>query len=166
MGMFDNMKVKAPLPDPEYQERTFQTKSLECGLSDYTITGKSRLVLREVEWEATPEEEMLHYGTPEWERGGIVRLFGMLREKSARDVILDDFHGHIIFYDTVNAPNGAVFAINLQEGTTSIFKADGTTTPIEPVTVYHKARFTNGWLQWIRRISEAESYCEFGGGRW
>lgn len=30
----------------------------------------------------------------------------MLREKSARDVVLDDFHGDIIFYDAVNAPNG------------------------------------------------------------
>lgn len=58
MGMFDNLRVEAPLPDPEYQERTFQIKSLECSLSDYTITHEGRLVLREVEWEATPEEEM------------------------------------------------------------------------------------------------------------
>lgn len=166
MGMFDNLRVAAPLPDPEYQERTFQTKSLECSLSDYTITRAGRLVLREVEWEATPEEEMPYYGTPEWERGGIVRFFGMLRETSARNVILDDFHGDIIFYDTVNAPNGAVFAVNFHEGTTAVLEADGTSTPIEPVTVYYKARFTDGQLQWIRRITEAESYREFGGGGW
>lgn len=90
----------------------------------------------------------------------------MLREKSVRDVILDDFHGDIIFYDMVNAPNSAVFAINFQEGTTAVLEADGASTPIEPVTVYYKARFTDGWLQWLRRISEAESYREFGGGGW
>ncbi len=159
MGMFDNVRVEAPLPDPEYQERTFQTKSLECSLSDYTITCEGRLVLREVEWEATPEEEMPYYGTPEWEQGGLVRLFGYMREKSSRDVVLDDFHGDIIFYKTVNA-------INFREGTTSVFEADGTTTPIQPVTVSYKARFSDGWLQWVRRISEAESYREFGGEGW
>lgn len=45
-------------------------------------------------------------------------------------------------------------------------ETDGTTTPIQPVTVYYKARFTDGRLQRIRRISEAESYREFGGGGW
>lgn len=164
--MFDNLRVEASLPDPEYQERIFQTKSLECCLSDYTITREGRLVVREVEWEATPEEERPYYGTEAWERGGIVRFFGMLREKSARDVVLDDFHGDIIFYDTVNAPNGAVFAINFQEGTTSVFEPDGTTTLIKRVMVYYKARFTDGWLQWIRRITEAESYRKFSGGGW
>ncbi len=166
MGMFDNLNVEAPLPDPEYQERTFQTKSLECSLSDYTITSEDRLVLRAVEWEATPEEEMPYYGTPEWERGGIVRFFGCMRENSSRDVVLDEFHGDIVFYKTVNTPDDAVFAINFREGTTSVFEADGTSMPIEPVTVYYKARFTDGWLQWIQRISEAESYREFDGGRW
>lgn len=114
MGMFDNLRVEASLPDPEYQERTFQTKSLECSLSDYTITREGRLVLREVEWEATPEEEMPYYGTPECERGGIVRFFGCMREKSSRDVVLDDFHGDIVFYKTVNAPDDAVFAMALR----------------------------------------------------
>jgi hypothetical protein len=166
MGMFDNLRVAAPLPDREYQERTFQTKSLACSLSDYTITRQGRLVLREVEWEATPEEEMPYYGTPEWEQGGFARFIGCMREKSARDVVLDDFHGDIVFYKTVNAPDDAVFAINFREGTTSVFETDGTTTPIQPVTVSYKARFTDGWLQWIRRISEADSDHEYSGGRW
>lgn len=166
MGMYDNLRVQAPLPDPEYQGRTFQTKSLECSLSDYTITYDGRLVLREVEWETTPEEEQPYYGTEEWERGGILRMAGLLREKSVRDVTLDDFHGDIIFYDTVNAPDHALFAINFQEGTTSVLEVDGTSTPIEPVVVYYKARFTDGRLQWIRRITEEETYQEFRTGRW
>lgn len=130
------------------------------------ITDEGRLVLREVEWEATLEEEMPYYGTPEWERGGLARICGMLREKSACNVVLDDFHGDIIFYKTVNVPDDAVFAINFREGTTSVMEADGTTTPIQPITVYYKARFTNGWLQWIRPITREESYQEFSGGRW
>ena len=165
MGMFDHVRVLAPLPAPEYQD-TFQTKSLECSLSEYTITHEGRLVLREIEWEATPEEEMPYYGTPEWERGGIVRCFGMLREKAARDVTPDDFHSDIIFYNTVNARDDTVFAINLNQGTTGVLEADGTTTPITPIMVYYKARFTDGWLQWIRRITREESYQESGTGRW
>jgi hypothetical protein len=165
MGMFDNLRVEAALPDPAYQDRTFQTKSLECGLSDYTISIEGRLVLREVEWEATPEEAMPYYGTPEWEQGGIVRFVGCMREKSSRDVMLDDFHGNIIFYDTVNTPNGAMFAINFQAGTTSVCESDGTTTPIQPVMVYYKARFSHGWLQWIRRITQEVAYQEFRSGR-
>lgn len=56
MGMFDNLRVKARLPDPAYQDRTFQTKSLECGLSDYTITREGRLVLREVSGRRLPRK--------------------------------------------------------------------------------------------------------------
>ncbi len=139
---------------------------MECSLSDYTITRDGRLVLRQVEWEATPDEERPYYGTEQWEQGGLFRLCGMLREKSAQDVTRDDFHGDIIFYDTVNAPNDALFAINFREGTTSIFEADGTTTRIDPILAHYRARFTDGRLQWIRRITSEQSYAEFGAGRW
>jgi hypothetical protein len=166
MGMYDNLRVEAALPDPEYQNRTFQTKSLECSLSDYTITRDGRLVLRQVEWEITPEEELPYYGTDAWERGGLARIIGIFREASAQDVTLDDFHGDIIFYGTVNAPEGAVFAINFRECTTSVFEADGTTTPLDPVVIYYKACFTDGRLHWIRRITREESFSEFGAGRW
>jgi hypothetical protein len=68
MGMFDNLRIEAPLPDAELQDRTFQTKSLECCLSDYTITRDGHLVLRQVEWEVTPEEERPFYWN--WRRRG------------------------------------------------------------------------------------------------
>jgi hypothetical protein len=115
MGMYDNLHIEAPLPDPEYQERTFQTKSLECSLSDYTITRDGHLVLRQVEWETTPEAERPFYGTEQWERGGLFQLCGMLREASSRYVTLDEFHGDIVFYDTVNAPDDALFAIDFRK---------------------------------------------------
>lgn len=163
MGMYDDLRVEAALPDAEYQGRTFQTKSLGCGLSTYTITSAGRLVLRQVQWEAVPEEERPLYGTEVWERGGLARISGSMRERLVEDVVLDDFHDDIIFYDTVNAPNGALYAINFQEGTTAFFGEDGTTTPFTPVMVYYKARFSDGWLQWIRRISQTEADAERGG---
>jgi hypothetical protein len=166
MGMYDNLPVEASLPNPEYQERTFQTKSLECSLSDYTITRDGCLVLRQVEWEVTPKSERPFYGTEQWEHGGLFQMCGMLREISSRDVTLDDFHGDIVFYTTVNAPDGAVFAINFREGTTAVLEADAIAPPIEPVVVYYKARFTDGRLQWIRRITREESYNVFSTGRW
>ena len=166
MGMFDNLRVEAPLPDPEYQERTFQTKSLDCSLSDYTITRDGRLVLRQVEWEMTPEEERPYYGTEMWERGGFFHLCGMARARSARDVTLDAFHGDIIFYETVNAPDDALFAIDFRAGTTSVLEADGTATPIQPIVVYYQARFTDGRLQWIRRVTQEEADAGRGADGW
>jgi hypothetical protein len=166
MGMYDNLHIKAPLPDPEYQERTFQTKSLECSLSDYTVTRDGHLVLRQVEWETTPEAERPFYGTEQWERGGLFQLCGMLREASSRYVTLDEFHGDIVFYDTVNAPDDALFAIDFRAGTISLLEADGTATSIEPIVVYYKARFTDGRLQWIRRVTREQSYHEFDADRW
>jgi hypothetical protein len=43
MGMFDNLKVEAPLPVPSMQDRTFQTKSLDRELADYVITAAGEL---------------------------------------------------------------------------------------------------------------------------
>lgn len=70
MGMYDHLRVEAALPDPEHQDRSFQTKSLECSLSDDTITADGRLLVRQVEYERTPEEEMPYYGAEAWERAG------------------------------------------------------------------------------------------------
>jgi hypothetical protein len=109
---------------------------------------------------------MPYYGTEEWERGGFAPMAGIFREKSAGDVSLDDFHGDIYFHITVNAPDHALFAIDFRAGTTSVLEADGSRTLITPEVVYYKARFTDGRLQWIRRITAEESYQEFRSGRW
>lgn len=52
MGMFDNLKVECPLPDPRFQNNMFQTKDLECGLFNYRLTKDGLLVL-----DATLSEE-------------------------------------------------------------------------------------------------------------
>ncbi len=45
MGMFDTIRCEFPLPDDRFQEESFQTKSLECLLDNYTLTKQGRLVL-------------------------------------------------------------------------------------------------------------------------
>lgn len=37
MGMFDYLRVDAPLPDPRFQHYEFHTSNLECLLHHYTI---------------------------------------------------------------------------------------------------------------------------------
>jgi hypothetical protein len=72
----------------------------------------------------------------------------------------------ILFHVTVNAPDHALFALDFQAGTTSVLEADGSRAVITPEDAYYKARFADGWLQWIRRITAEESYREFHSGRW
>ena len=44
MGLFDTVKCEYPLPNPRHQDLSFQTKDLEIGLDEYTITQDGRLV--------------------------------------------------------------------------------------------------------------------------
>lgn len=44
MGMFDDLKCNYPLPNPKHQDLDFQTKSLECMMTQYLITEDGRLV--------------------------------------------------------------------------------------------------------------------------
>jgi hypothetical protein len=141
--MYYHLRVEAPLPDPQLQERTFQTKSLACALLDYTITHDGRLI------------ETVHEGHFADDETAFLKMH--LEKTGEHRVGHGDFHGDIVFYVTANAPDEAIYAINFKEGMTSIFAADGTTSPFEPVVVYYKARFTDGHLAWIRRISREEA---------
>jgi hypothetical protein len=78
---------------------------------------------------------------------------------------LDDFYGAIIFYGTVQVPFSTSLAMNCQTGTTSVLETDGRITPITPMSVSYKARFSDGSLQWIRGSIEAAAYRAFGSGR-
>lgn len=128
MGMFDDLKCEYPLPDADVQDRTFQTKSLECLMDRYTITREGRLILHKVRYEYVPEEEREYYGTPEWDEKPFVRIFGMLRSIPVGDVDMA-YHGDITFYTSLGSR---------EEGDFEWFE--------------YKARFTEGRLQWIERI--------------
>ncbi len=100
MGLFDNLKCKANLPEgnKELQEEIFQTKSLDCLLETYIITKNKKLVIE--------------------------------TKKGTKTIL---YHGDIIFY---------TFTGNHEDKT---YK-------------WHEfiARFTNGKLQYIKKVKNPE----------
>jgi hypothetical protein len=128
MGMFDELHCEFPLPDAAVQDEVFQTKSFERLLDRYTITGDGRLILHQVRYEEVPEEERPYYGTPEWEQGGLFRLCGSMRAVPVGDVEVL-FHGDIVFYTSLEDRPGRQW-------------------------FEYRARFTDGRLQWIRRVEK------------
>ena len=75
--MFDTLYCKYPLPQVEgvTEETEFQTKDFNCALETYIITPHGTLLHRTHEYEEVPEEER-----PYFERGGIWKVVGSLRE--------------------------------------------------------------------------------------
>lgn len=129
MGMFDRIKCEYSLPDPLVQDEIFQTKSLDCLLDDYTITSDGRLILHEVRYEPVPAEERPFHGTDEWDKNPFLQLIGSLRSVPLGDTPLP-YHGDIVFYTSLDADGREWFE--------------------------YKARFTEGALQWIRRVERTD----------
>ena len=100
MGMFDTLKCEYPLPDAIVQNDSFQTKTLECLLDDYTITKDGKLI----------QHRERHY------------------QSSAQDFEID-FHGDLRFYTSKGSR---------EENNYEWFE--------------YIARFTDGKLQWIKRV--------------
>ena len=100
MGMFDTLRCKYPLPDKIVQTDSFQTKSLDRLLDDYTITKTGKLILH----------RQRHY------------------EASIKKITID-FHGDLRFY---------TFKGSREENNYEWFE--------------YIARFTDGKLQWIKRV--------------
>jgi len=128
MGMFDEVKVEFLFPDPELQDRVFQTKDFNCALDQYTITKDGRLVLQKVRYEDVPEEERPYFGTPEWDESVAARMCGVLKRVPIGTVEVPH-HGDISIYTTT----GSREAGDLQ---------------LHEYTV----RFTYGKLEWIKRV--------------
>lgn len=118
MGMFDTIICDYPLPNPEHQNLSFQTKSLECLMDDYTITEDGRLIKHVVKYEVVPEEQRPYYGTPEWERGGISQLLGML---DAVTVGYEEvpYHGDIHMTAKVREATWVNYQVRFTEGRVS-----------------------------------------------
>lgn len=128
MGMFDELRCEYPLLDRVVQDKWFQTKSFDCALDRYTITRDGRLILHQVRYEAVPEEEQTFYGTPEWEKNPLARVIGSLRSVPVGDVEVP-FHGDVIFYTSIGGGSDREW-------------------------FEYRARFTEGRLQWIKRVRE------------
>lgn len=122
MGMFDYIRCEYPLPIPEMQDRSFQTKFADwCYLDDYTITKDGRLIHHTTRSEVVPEAERPYPNAPE---GSLLGICGMLRRVPTGDVEIP-YHGDIVFYD---------------------WRVPGQHTDL----VDFVARFTNGRVEWIR----------------
>jgi hypothetical protein len=97
MGLYDSIKIEYPLPDPDMQDHVFQTKDLNCGMDEYTITKDGELILHEKEWLDVPEEERPYYGKPEWENG-FHKFIGSVKSIPKGDVKINH-HGSLRFYN-------------------------------------------------------------------
>jgi len=93
MGMFDEVKIEYEMPDSEIQNETFQTKSLENMMDNYTITKEGRLIFHKCHYEEVPEEERFYYGKPEWdENKALFKFIGSMTSVYDGDVDMQ-YHG-------------------------------------------------------------------------
>ena len=102
MGMFDNVECDYPLPNAgTLQGETFQTKSFDNLLDNYTITKDGDLIWHKVRMEEVPEEERPYYGKPEWDNTPLAKVCGSFRTVPDGNEKVD-FHGVLNMY-TIDA---------------------------------------------------------------
>lgn len=101
MGMFDNLKIstdKLPLSDSEKksigENPDWQTKDFECIMSTAEITdnGKLRFLNLRYEWDENLKSGMFE----------LTGKMGGLTTKDEQWVELNDYHGYVNFYTSVN----------------------------------------------------------------
>ena len=92
MGMFDNIKCDYPLPDSPPADLDFQTKSLECGLDNYSIRADGTLWVQkyDIEDRSDPNAE------------GWRSLAGSMTRVNQRWEQVKGFRGQVVFYDFRN----------------------------------------------------------------
>lgn len=97
MGMFDLVRCKYKLPDPEVQDAEFQTKDIDCcsggTMSDYEITEDGRLIHKKYEYR---ERERKKDGSW-WDNFPCIE-----RIDDSLELIDQNFHGYFVFYTRAN----------------------------------------------------------------
>lgn len=100
MGMYDELECKYPLPFPEVQGETFQTKDFDCAADAYLIDTDGRLYLMNDGYRVVPEEQRPYYGKPEWENPkSLFRLMGSMEKVPCKKDV--NFHGDLHFYTSL-----------------------------------------------------------------
>ena len=141
MGMFDRIHCEYPLPDSDAQNLEFQTKDLDCSLTDYDITKEGRLVEHHWDYEATPEDE-LPYKDSENE---LMRFVGSIRRVEGSHRVVDtNYHGMLRFYGSIHT--GDLFMIDSKTGKDTAHPGP------EPEWFEYEAKFTDGTVVSITRI--------------
>jgi hypothetical protein len=69
MGMFDELRCRATLPDDGDTDTEFQTKSMDCRLDTYIITSDGRLTKKEYDQEDESAEPCDYTGQIDFYRG-------------------------------------------------------------------------------------------------
>jgi len=100
MGMYDHLYVEdlslLPLTESEREglttEAEWQTKSLDCVLTDVYLTPDRRLEVLNFEYEEVPKEERPHP-----DKDGFMGMIGSLRRVNERRVDTGH-HGYLNFY--------------------------------------------------------------------
>jgi len=86
MGMFDDIKCDAPLPDGHVSAGNwFQTKSLWCCMDKFTITADGKLIFHKRQYETVGDQEI---------RPGVFRPEYKLAHTEDIDM---DYHGDVRF---------------------------------------------------------------------
>jgi hypothetical protein len=90
MGMFDDIRCEAALPDDRFPPgHWFQTKSLNCSRDRFTITREGRLIFHKHRYESGPDWEVLP---------GVMIPGGEAVHVADIDM---DYHGDINFCDAL-----------------------------------------------------------------
>lgn len=100
MGLYDEIKVKRPLPIPEdikhlnidWSDYVFQTKDLENCLLEYFISEDGNL------YEHVVEREYIPYTEEERKKAKAWSIWKDVIEKGSHDKKIEDYHGCITFY--------------------------------------------------------------------
>jgi len=132
MGMFDDVRCEAPLPDC-FTGVNFQTKDFACEMDKYTITKGGRLVRRYVaDYEPTPESEWEYVGATD----PLHQIWHMHSKRKALYAERDtDFHGWLNFYTSEGRGN----------------------TELPYKWYEYRAKFTDGNLVEIQRVETDET---------
>jgi hypothetical protein len=120
MGMFDEVKCDAPLPDNRAIPGSwFQSKSLACCLWRYTITKNGRLIFHRHHYENGPDREireglrmptykLIKVDHIDTEFHGDVRLYGSADDDTELDYVARFTHGRLEWlrrFEDVSATN-------------------------------------------------------------
>lgn len=128
MGMYDEIKCEYQLPSSSkvVQNELFQTKEFDCSIDRYIITKKGELFLQKSSWITIPEKKISYgkqgYKIPIGKFAGSLKIKYLPKKKIK-------YHGDIRFYTSLGEHKSKDFR-----------------------WYEFCARFTNGKLEWIKRL--------------
>jgi hypothetical protein len=116
MGMFDHVRVEYPLPDPAHNSLSYQSKSLDCTLTEYVVEKDGTLTCFDQKYEFVPEEQRPYYGKPEWDENPFYKIHGSMKLISEVKRTLADYHGDLSVYTSDDNRDWIEYNLRFSEG--------------------------------------------------